>query len=534
MRTKFNIPHTFTIVFSIIAVCAVLTWIVPGGQFDRQTVTVDGHERNVVVADSYHRVDPAPQTWQVFTSFFKGFERTANIIVFILMIGGAFWVMNETDAINRGIWLFLDKTQRMQEHAFFRKVGVNNLLIVAIMLMFSLFGSVFGMSEETIAFIVVFVPLAVSMGYDSITGVLMCYVAAHVGFAGAMLNPFTIGIAQGLSGLPTFSGIGYRLICWIILTVIAIVFTLIYAAWVKKNPEKSLTYSIDSYWREKTADTQDKHELVKSGRAAWIVYGCISAVLLYCAITMPYTDITVGLGSRRVMLFPIWAALFIFIGFFATRKSVHHLILTILLFTILTLVTGVLGYGWYVMEIAGLFFAMGILAGCAFGMRFDKIFRSFLEGCKDILVAALVVGLAGGIIIILEDGHIIDTILYAVAEGMQGAGRIGSTATMYVMQNLLNLIIPSGSAKAALTIPMMAEWSDLMEIPRQLTVLAFQFGDGFTNMITPTSGVLIGVLGVARIPYATWAKFIWKFLLALIVLGFLLLLPPLFFPFTGF
>ena len=249
---------------------------------------------------------------------------------------------------------------------------------------------------------------------------------------------------------------------------------------------------------------------------------------------MPYTDITVGLDSRHVMLFPIWAALFVLIGFFATRKSVHHLILTLLLFTILILVTGVLGYDWYVMEIAGLFFAMGISAGFAFGMKFDKIFRSFLEGCKDILVASLVVGLAGGIIIILEEGHIIDTILYAVAQGMQNAGRIGSTATMYVMQNLLNLIIPSGSAKAALTIPMMAEWSDLMEIPRQLTVLAFQFGDGFTNMITPTSGVLIGVLGVARIPYSTWFRFIWKFLLVLILLGFLLLLPPLFMPFAGF
>lgn len=534
MRTKFNIPHTFTIVFSIIAVCAVLTWIVPGGQFDRQTVTVDGHERNVVVADSYHRVDPAPQTWQVFTAFFKGFERTSNIIVFILMIGGAFWVMNETDAINRGIWLFLDKTQRMQQHAFFRKVGVNNLLIIAIMLMFSLFGSVFGMSEETIAFIVVFVPLAVSMGYDSITGVLMCYVAAHVGFAGAMLNPFTIGIAQGLSGLPTFSGLGYRLLCWIILTVIAIVFTLIYANYIKKNPEKSLTYSIDSYWREKTAVTDSQQGMVKSGISAWIVYACISAVLIFCAVTMPYTDITVGLGSRRVLLFPIWAALFVLIGFFATRKSVHHLILTILLFTILILVTGVLGYGWYVMEIAGLFFAMGISAGIAFGMKFDKVVRSFLEGCKDILVAALVVGLAGGIIIILEDGHIIDTILYAVAEGMKGAGRIGSTATMYVMQNLLNLIIPSGSAKAALTIPMMAEWSDLMDIPRQLTVLAFQFGDGFTNMLTPTSGVLMAALAMARVPYEKWLKWVWKYVLALIVAGFVLLLPTVLVPLAGF
>lgn len=248
MKTNFKIPNTFTIVFAIIVLCAVLTWIVPGGQFDRQTVSVDGHDRNIVVPDSYHKVEQSPQTWQVFTAFFKGFERTSSIIVFILMIGGAFWIMNQTDAINRGIGFFLNDMQRLQKNRILGKIGVNNILIIAIMLMFSLFGSIFGMSEETIAFIVVFVPLAVSMGYDSIVGVLMCYVAAHVGFAGAMLNPFTIGIAQGLAGLPTFSGIGYRFICWCILTLIAIIFTLIYANYIKHNPQKSLTYDIDSYW----------------------------------------------------------------------------------------------------------------------------------------------------------------------------------------------------------------------------------------------------------------------------------------------
>ncbi|MBQ6070283.1 MAG: YfcC family protein [Bacteroidales bacterium] len=533
-KPKFKIPHTFTIVFSIIVVCAVLTWIIPGGEFERQTVMVDGHARNVVVGDSYHHVQNQPQTWQVFTAFFKGFERTSNIIVFILMIGGAFWIMNETNAINKGIYLFLDRTQKMQKHKFFRAVGVNNLLIIAIMLMFSLFGSVFGMSEETIAFIVIFVPLAISMGYDSIVGVLMCYVAAHVGFAGAMLNPFTIGIAQGLSGLPTFSGIGYRLFCWILLTVVAIVFTLIYANWVKKHPERSVMYELDQYWRDKTGEVSTDQSLAKSTIATWVVYGIIAAVLLFCAIAIPKTDITVGLGSHRMVVFPIVAGCYILLGFFAVRKSVHHYILVLLLLTIVSLVTGVLGYGWYVMEIAGLFFAMGIAAGFAYNLKFDRIVRLFLEGCKDIMVAALVVGLAGGIIVILEDGKIIDTILYAISQGLGDSGRIGTTGVMYVVQNMLNLIIPSGSAKAALTIPMMAEWSDLMGVSRQLTVLAFQFGDGFTNMITPTSGVLIGVLGVARIPYAKWFKFIWKFLLALIILGFFLLLPPLFMPFAGF
>ena len=454
---KFKIPHTFTIVFSIIIACAALTWIVPGGEFDRQVVEVDGHERSIVVENSYHHVDKQPQTWQVFTSFFKGFERTAPIIVFILMIGGAFWIMNETDAINRGIHLFLASMQRMQQRKFFRRVGVDNLLIIAIMLMFSAFGSIFGMSEETIAFIVIFVPLAISMGYDSITGVLMCYVAAHIGFAGAMLNPFTIGIAQGLSGLPTFSGLGYRFFCWILLTLVAIVFTLFYARWVKRNPTKSIMYELDQYWRDKAASTETEQQLANSSVGTWVVYGIVSAVLLYCAIAMPHTAVTIGTGSRSIILFPFIAGGFILLGFIAARRSAHYFILTLLLLTIIVLVTGVLGYDWYVMEIAGLFFAMGIAAGFAFNMNLDRIVRLFLDGCKDILTAALVVGLAGGIIVILEDGKVIDTMLYAISQGMGDAGRIGATASMYVVQNLLNLIIPSGSAKAALTIPMMAE-----------------------------------------------------------------------------
>jgi uncharacterized ion transporter superfamily protein YfcC len=213
---------------------------------------------------------------------------------------------------------------------------------------------------------------------------------------------------------------------------------------------------------------------------------------------------------------------------------VHSYILSLLLLTIVILIVGVLGYGWYVGEIAGLFFAMGIAAGFAFHFTFDKVIRLFLEGCKDIMNAALVVAIAGGIIIILEDGKIIDTILYGVSQAMSGAGKVGAVGAMYGVQTLINIIIPSGSAKAALTIPMMAEFSDIIGLSRQMTVLAFQFGDGFTNMITPTSGVLIGCLGMARIPFSKWLKFFLPFLLVLLVIGFMLLLPPLFVQFNGF
>jgi uncharacterized ion transporter superfamily protein YfcC len=337
-----------------------------------------------------------------------------------------------------------------------------------------------------------------------------------------------------LSGLPPFSGIEYRFICWLVLTIIAITFTLVYCSRIKKKPERSPVYELDQYWRNREADMAKDSTDRKPTLSAWIVYGVISVIMLYCAIAMPFTEIAIGNGIYSTLLFPVVAAIFIILGFIALRKSVYNFILTILLLTIIMLVVGVLGYHWYVMEIAALFFAMGFAAGFAYSLKFDESIRLFLEGCKDIMVAALVVGMAGGIIIILEDGKIIDTILYAISQSMMNTGEEWAVGAMYLIQNLLNIIIPSGSAKAALTIPMMAEFSDIIGVSRQLTVLAFQFGDGFTNMITPTSGVLIGVLGVAKVPYAKWTKFILPFILGLIVVGFILLLIPLYIPFNGF
>jgi uncharacterized ion transporter superfamily protein YfcC len=193
-----------------------------------------------------------------------------------------------------------------------------------------------------------------------------------------------------------------------------------------------------------------------------------------------------------------------------------------------------MGYGWYVMEIATLFLALGIFSGIAAGKTPNKITNLFIEGAQDILPAALVVGLAGGIVVILEDGKIIDTILYSVSQSMQDLGKVGSVSIMYVIQSFLNIFIPSGSGKAALTMPMMSQFSDLIGISRQATVVAFQLGDGFTNMITPTSGVLIGVLGIARIPYEKWVKWVAPFILILGILGFLLLLPTVLMDLNGF
>ncbi|MFO7865951.1 MAG: AbgT family transporter [Candidatus Aminicenantes bacterium] len=542
MKTK-KIPHTFTIVYFIILFSAVLTWVIPPGKYGSETKTVQGEEQTVMTF-KYDRNLPEeiraeqgsggkPQTWQVFAALFKGFVKQANIIVFILMIGGAFWIMNQSRAVDVGIYSFLGSIRKLEAGRFIRKLGVDNIVITLVMLMFSVFGAVFGMSEETIAFTIILVPLAISMGYDSITGVCMVYVAAHVGFAGAVLNPFTIGIAQGLAEIPLFSGIEYRLFCWVVLNLAAIAFVLRYAGKVRKNPERSLMFQDDEHWR-KRGDAHMENIEYHTPRAAWVVFFAVQAALIVFSWFYPESHLTIGDFSFSLHIIPLSAVLFAAGGIFTLRKSVHFFILHLLGFTILFLIIGVMGYNWYVMEIATLFMAMGIASGLALSHSADKIARLFLDGTKDILPAAIIVGLAGGIIVILEDGGVIDSILYGLSRSMQDFGDIASIGMMYFIQSVINVVIPSGSAKAAITMPIMAPFSDLIGVSRQATVVAFQFGDGFTNMITPTSGVLIGVLGIARIPYYKWVRWVIPLIVILSVLGFLLLIPTVVMELPGF
>lgn len=528
-----KIPHTYTIIASIILLCAILSWIIPAGEYSRHTVEVNGSTRTVIIDNSYHAVESSPQTWQVFSSLLQGFEKQAGIIAFLLIIGGAFQIMNNSRAIDVGIFSFLRFTQGMERHRMMKRIGVNNIVISMVIILFSLFGAVFGMSEETLAFVIIIVPLAISMGYDSITGLCMVYVAAHVGFAGAILNPFTIGIAQGLSDLPLFSGFEYRLFCWILLTVVLIACVLVYAGRVKRNPALSPMYKADEYWRNRRAEGTEEVAYT-TPVASYVVYGLI--LLALCAFSVYYPRTTFSLGNASVSLYaiPFCTVLFALFGWMGLRKSFHFFILSVLAFTVVFLVIGVMGHGWYLPEISAIFLAMGIMSGYAAGRNADGIIKLFLEGAKDILSAAIVVGLAGGIIQVLQDGRIIDPILHGLASLMNEAGRVASVGAMYAIQTLINIIIPSGSAKAALTMPIMAPFSDVIGISRQATVMAFQFGDGFTNMITPTSAVLIGALGIARIPYEVWVKWFTKILLLFIILGFLLLIPTVVMNLPGF
>ena len=497
--SRFKVPNTYVIIFCALLVCAVSTWFVPGAQ---------------------------PQTWQVFSALYDGFSQQAGIIAFVLVIGGAFWVVNSTKAVDEGIMKFIAKVQALERFRLIRHLGSGNIVITLVMLLFGLFGAVFGMSEETIAFVAVAIPLAKRLGYDEFVGVCMVYVAAHVGFAGAMLNPFTIGIAQDMSDLPLFSGIEYRIICWLILMTIAIAFTLWYASRIRK-PVAVTEEPVDE-----AAEVMEKG----SGIKAWVCFAILMVVLVLFSVFYA-SECVISLGQKSFAapwLLWVLTALFAMVSVIALRRSARLFILDMLLFCILFMVTGVMGYGWYLPEICALFLALAVASGLAAGYSSDDIAKEFIAGAKDIFSAALIIGFAAGIIVILQNGQVIDIMLDSMASALDGSGRAGALGTMYGIQTFINLFIPSASAKAAVTMPIMAPFSDIIGVSRQATVLAFQFGDGFTNMITPCSGVLMAVLSVARIPYEKWFRWIWKFILFLILVGFLLLLPTLFLNLPGF
>ena len=539
-----RVPNTYVIIFSVLLLCAVATWFIPGG---------------------------VPQTWQVFSALFEGFSQQAGIIAFVLIIGGAFWVVNSTKAVDAGITRFIAKASTLERFSLIRKLGIGNIVIVLVMLLFGVFGAVFGMSEETIAFVAVVIPLAKSLGYDEIVGVCMVYVAAHVGFAGAMLNPFTVGIAQEMSGLPLFSGIEYRTICWVVLMAIAIICVLCYASKVKKTRLAALVSGtgaglaaasgtgagsgsgasagltagslsgslLGSETGEGSCAGSESVEAVretKAGLNAWISFAVIAVALaLFSVFYASGCVVKIGQGEFAAPWL-LWTAdaLFVLSSLLSLRSSTQMYILNLLMFTILFMVVGVMGYSWYLPEICALFMALGIAAGIASGNSADNIAKEFIAGAKDIFSAALVIGFAAGIIYILKNGNAIDPMLNSMADALEGAGKTGALGMMYGIQTFLNLFIPSASAKAAVTMPIMAPFSDMIGLSRQATVLAFQFGDGFTNMITPCSGVLMAVLSVAKIPYAKWFKWVWKFILLLLAVGFLLLLPAALLEIPGF
>ncbi len=432
-KKKFNVPHVYILLLALILICSVLSYIIPAGQYDM----MDAGGREVINSETYHVVESTPVSLMQFLSAVpRGMTESAQIIFFIFIIGGAFAVLEKTKAIEAGVGRLVKLLK-----------GQTWFILPIIMVLFSLGASVFGMAEETIPFIPIFVSLCIAMGYDSITGAAIVLCGAAAGYAGAFMNPFTMQVAQGIAELPIFSGMWYRIIIFVVMVLITTTFILLYANKVKKNPQKSSMYEIDK-------NRDDMYDLDNMQKF--------------------------GLKEKLILL--------VFAG------------------TIGLLVFGVIKYGWYMDEISALFLGMSMVVAIIARMSLNEYALTLGKGMADIASGALVVGFARGVLVVMTDGNILHTILHAAASLLTGLPAMVSAVGMYIFQCLLNFIVPSGSGQAAVSIPIMAPLGDLVGVTRQTACIAFQIGDGLSNVFTPTSGFFMAGLALAKIPWTKWAK----------------------------
>jgi len=489
--SRFRTLDTTLIIFLIVVLAAILTWVVPPGAFERTEIEVPGAgTREVVVPGSYERVERGDEglgsrvmhsVGMVFKAPILGFvdQDAAPIIAFVLFIGGAFSILTSTGAVDAGL--------RRLVRAAERSPRLEAMLIPLFMTLFSLAGAVFGMSEETIPFVLIFVPLALALGYDSLTGAAIPFLGSGAGFAAAFFNPFTVGVAQGLAGVPVFSGVGFRLVLWLLTTSTVIAFVVWHARRVRRTPTLSRVHAADQQARAELPEVEGG---AFTGRHKAVLGLFLVGLLVLVWGVLPSEE-TYSIGGHGIVV----RGLSSFIG----------------------------GDPWYIIEIAALFIALGVGMAIAGGLGANAAAKAFTEGIRDLAPTAAIIGLARGILVVLQDGQTIDTILHNLASALDGTGSTVAAMSMFGVQTLINLFVPSGSGQAALTMPLMAPLSDLLGVTRQTAVLAFQMGDGFTNMIIPTSPVLMGVLSLARIPWPTWARWVLPLQILLFSLGLIAL-----------
>ena len=460
-QLKRMLCNTYILVFGIMMCVAGLTWFIPAGSYDR----IEEGGRTVAVAGSYHAVEAAPQgIGHMLAAPVEGFTQCAEIIAFILVVGALFTVVERTGAIN---------TLIKKISAFFSKHPSYKLFFIPVcMFFFSVCGAMFGMEEETLIFIPIFIPLALSLGYDTVVGMSIPFIGAFTGFSSAFVNPFTVGIAQTIAQLPMYSGWQYRLVVWFIFTSVVAGFFTYYGEKVRKNPTKSLTYKMDL---EKRAELK----IINDVEVA-------PSYKLTRAHKMVILSFAVGM-----------AALFY----------------------------GVIRYQWYMIEIAAVFVGV-MIASAFFGkLTLEETTAAITDGAKSMVSVCIVMALARSIVIIATNGHILDTFLFTMTNFVGNLHPIIASQAMFGVQMVLNFFIPSGSGQAVLTMPVMIPLGDLVHVSRQTVILAYQFGDGWGNPILPTAPVTVGALALAGISYPSWVKWFLKLEVILITLSLLLLIP---------
>jgi uncharacterized ion transporter superfamily protein YfcC len=453
-KRKFKVPHTLVILFGMVVLAQVLTYVIPSGSFDRVEITPG---RLQVVPGSFHFTEtPALSPLASLTAVPKGFSGAHEIIFFVFIIGGAFAVLRATGAVDAGM------------HALLRRWGDRPFWLVAGgITLFAVGSSTIGFGEEYFPFVPVLIALTLALGYDRLTAVAIVMVGYGTGYGAAVINPFTTLIAQDIAGLQPGSGLWYRLVMIAIFVPIGIHHVWSYAKKVGRDPAASLVADVNAPNGKSIASGGD-------GEAA--------------ADHPPMT-------------------------------ATHKLVLTVVGIAMVVLVYGLIRLDWYLGEMQGVFIALTLIIAIIARMSPDRTAVEFGAGAASLTSVALLIGVARGIQVVLDEGGVVDTMVYGISLPLQELPGVLSAVGMFFVQSLANFFIPSGSGQAFVTMPIMAPLADLVGVSRQVAVLAFQFGDGFSNILIPTQYVLLGVLAMAGVPYDRWLRFILPFMVKIAIVG---------------
>ncbi|MFG6148403.1 YfcC family protein [Halobacillus sp. B23F22_1] len=440
-KRKGIVPHIYVILFIMIVLASLATYIVPAGQFER---VENSSGAMVVQPGTFAYIEAAPVYFMDFMlAIPEGLIQSAEIIFGIIMIGGMFAVIERTGVIDIGV----DKLARR-----FANKGL--LIIPTLMLPFCLFTTITGQVELSLIYLPAIMPLILKLGFDKITATGIVLVSTIAGFAVALTVPANLGTAQQIAELPFYSGLSYRMLILAIILTLGIMYVWRYAKKVKEDPKLSIVYGEDVKEEFQTANDQ------------------------------PLTT---------------------------TKKQKYASLTLILFFGVL--VYGLIQFGWYFRELTGLYALIGIVTGLVGGLKPSEIAESFNEGFKKILLGAMVVGVARAVAVVLEEGQIMDTIIYGFGEAVSMIPDSMTATVMLVVQGLMNFLIPSGSGQAMVSMPIMTGLADLSGVTRQTAVLAFLLGDGFSNIFYPTSGYFMATLAIAGVRWEKWVKFIFPLLI---------------------
>ncbi len=437
-KKHFNMPHTFVIIGIILLICVILCFIIPSGEFDR---VIDENGRSVVVAGTYHEAEGTkPTLLSVFMAIFNGMGDASDIIFFIFFSYGLVYVTLETGALDAGIGTLL----RIMKNK-------TSLLVPFFMLLFGVLGSTIGLYEETYGLLPVFMGLFIALGYDPLVGAAVVWIGTVSGFAAGTTNPFSVGIAQGIAGIPMYSGLGYRIVLFVVFMIATITYVVIYARRVKQNPRLSPVYDVDfSHLSTKESSELEQMKFTGRQKLVLIAFLCVIGIVVF----------------------------------------------------------GTLKYKWYLAEIGAVFIIGMIVVGLIGGFTLSNIMEKFVKSVGIMAGGALVVGVSRSILLVMQDAMIIDSIVYYLSNSLEGANTYIAAVGMVFVQNIIDFFIPSSSAQAATTMPIMVPLGELLGLSPQISVLALQLGAGFSDLFWPTA--VATSCGVMRVPLNKWYKFVGK------------------------